>query len=933
MSSSKIPRPGPRAALRLAAAFAVPCAVAALPAQTVQQTVIPVHATAATNPPALTFTWPADPTATGYTVVRRNAGAAAWGPATTIPGGGAATTWTDPGVATGARYEYWFRKTGNPAGHGFLTAGVEAAPIEDRGRIVLLVDATQATALGSRLERLIDDLVGDGWSVLRHDVLPTEAVPAVKARITAAVAAHPAEVKAVFLLGRIPVPYSGNIAPDGHPDHRGAWAADVFYGEIDGVWTDTAVNTTTAQRPENRNVPGDGKFDQSSLPSDVDLAVGRVDLANMPAFQAAEVALLSQYLDKDHDWRHKVFTVAERAVIDDNFGYFSGEAFAASGWRNFAALVGAANVVAGDYFATLNAPGDGHLWSYGCGGGSYTSAGGIGTTTDFTTSHCRTVFTMLFGSYFGDWDSTDNFLRAPLCSGLTLANAWAGRPHWSFHAMGLGETIGHCARYSQNDTSAGGFGARSVHIALMGDPTLRQHVIAPPSGVAVVDQWPQVLVSWTPSADPVAGYHVYRAAAPRGPFTRLSANALAGTSFVDPMARSGPATYMVRALQLETTPGGSYWNLSQGAFATLSPQAASHTSYGAGCYAISDSFYQPFASPALASAALSGTSITLTPDRGGYTVGSGGGSYRAPGGAALVLPLGDDDQTAITPSQPVPHPGGAAATLHVHSNGIVGIAPLSLTAPASAMPEPARLLAEATTAWYCWHDFDPTEPGSGQVLVEEASGTLFVTWHGVESRPRGVANASTMQLQFEFATGVVRYVWPSLSTVGDAPWLIGFSPGGPSTDAGPVDLATMLPLSVGSANVEPLRLSAAPPPIVTPGAGVVVTYTIDHAPEWAPGQRAGFVILGLRPDPAGAPLASIGMPGCAQYLGSLDLFLFFAGSGSAQTVALPLPAGVPASAMVFAQAIALVPPHSLPNGQNPFGAVTSNGIRSLILDR
>ena len=42
-------------------------------------------------------------------------------------------------------------------------------------------------------------------------------------------------IKAVFLFGHIPVPYSGNINPDGHPDHLGAWPADVYYGDVDGI--------------------------------------------------------------------------------------------------------------------------------------------------------------------------------------------------------------------------------------------------------------------------------------------------------------------------------------------------------------------------------------------------------------------------------------------------------------------------------------------------------------------------------------------------------------------------------------------------------------------------------------------------------------------------------------------------------------------------
>jgi len=911
-----------------------------LTAQTPQQTVVPVNALALTSPPRLYFSWPNDVLALGYTVARRVAGTTTWGPTMAIPGGPAAMSWMDWTVVAGTRYEYWFVRTGSPPCRGLLTAGVEADAIEDRGKLVLLVDATQVAALGSRLDRLVVDLVGDGWSVLRHNVLPTATVTSTKALIAADVAANPGQVKAVFLLGRLPVPYSGNIAPDGHPDHQGAWAADVYYGELNGPWTDTSVNVTSASRAENRNTPGDGKFDQSTLPSDADLAVGRVDFANMPSFALSETALLQQYLDKDHDYRHKVFAVDQRAVIDDNFGYFGGEAFAASGWRNFSALVGEANVVAGDYFTTQNTTtGGGYAWSYGCGSGSYTSAGGIGSTANFATSTNRNLFTVLFGSYFGDWDSTDNFLRAPLCSGWTLTSAWAGRPHWSFHPMGLGETIGAGAKLSQNDTVAGGYGTRGVHIALMGDPTLRQHIVAPPGNVAVIDLWPQANVTWNGSADPVAGYHVYRAALPQGPFTRLTTGPVATTVFTDPAPLAGNSTYMVRALRLETTPTGSYWNLSQGAFATptLPQQAAAHTSLGAGCYTLSDSFYQYFATPTGASAALSGRSITLTPSGSGYTVTSGGGAYVVPSGAATTLLLGDDDQLAITPSSPFAYPGGSATTLHVHSNGIVGVAPLAMTPANSAAPAIAGMLNEATTAWYCWHDFDPTELGSGSIKVEEAGGTLLVTWDGVESHP-GTANPSTLQFQFELATGVVRYVWPAITTIGTgqstAPseqFLIGWSPGGPSTDAGAIDLLTALPLTVGSYNLEPLRLGASPAPVVTQSAGAVITYTIDNVPAWSPGNHAGFTIFSLVPD-AGTSLASMGMPGCSQYLGTFDLFVFFAGSSQSLTTTLALPAGVPVGTMLYAQAIALIAPNSLPNGQNPFGAVTSNGIASLVND-
>jgi hypothetical protein len=564
-----------------------------------------------TNLPAVWFSWPPDATATGYTVARRIAGTAAWGPTVTIPGGGATTTWLDSTVLYGLRYEYLFTKNGAPSAKNVLTVGVQAPLQDQRGIVVLIVDATKVSALGARLERLVQDLVGDGWRVLRHDVAPTASPAGVKALIAADVQAHPGQVDAVFLLGRVPVPYSGSLAPDGHTDHQGAWPADVYYGELHGPWTDTSVNTTSATRPQNRNVPGDGKFDQTQLPSDVDLAVGRVDFSDLPAFAASEIALLQAYLDKNHDYRHEAFTVDQRAVVDDNFNWFSGEAFAASGWRAFASLVGPANVFAGDYFTTLDVPsGNGCAWSYGCGSGTWNGAAGIGATANFAASAPRCVFTMLFGSYFGDWDSTDNFLRAPLASpGWTLASVWAGRPHWSFHAMGLGATIGAATRTSQNDTVMGGYGQRFVHMALMGDPTLRQHVIAPPAAVVVVDQWPQAQLSWAPSPELVSGYHVYRASAPLGPFTRLTASPVAATTFVDPQALPGPSTYLVRAIRHEAVPTGTYWNASQGVFASvaLPQQAAVHTSYGAGCAGLALA-----ASPPPVSTATAGTTLTYT---------------------------------------------------------------------------------------------------------------------------------------------------------------------------------------------------------------------------------------------------------------------------------------------------------------------------------
>jgi hypothetical protein len=76
-----------------------------------------------------------------------------------------------------------------------------------------------------------------------------------------------------------------------------------------------------------------------------------------------------------------------------------------------------------------------------------------------------------------------------------------------------------------------------------------------------------LVLKWTAAKDDVAGYYVYRAAGPAGPFTSITDSLVTGTSFKDPSSTGG--TYMVRAVALQTNPSGSYFNPSQGVFASI----------------------------------------------------------------------------------------------------------------------------------------------------------------------------------------------------------------------------------------------------------------------------------------------------------------------------------------------------------------------------
>jgi len=530
------------------------------------------------NPPEITLSWPAE-TASSYLVYKKLKSDVNFGSSFAILPS-SATSYTDTAVVVGESYEYYVRRNSSPPGLGYINSGIKADADDNniavKGKLILLVDSSQALSLKAEIDRLIDDLEGEGWTVLRTDVSPNETVLNVKQIIIDEYNSDPANMKSLFLLGHIPVPYSGNLAPDGHSNHVGAWPSDAFYGDIDGIWTDNVVNNSVASDPRNKNIPGDGKFDYSILPSKVELQVGRVDLSDMPAFSNSETELLRQYLEKNHAYRVKKIQTEYRGLIDDNFGGFSGEAFAASAWKAFPTFFGpdsitfANNSTTADYRTNLNK--QSYLWSYGCGGGSYTSAGGIGNTAQLAGDSLQTVFTLLFGSYFGDWDKTNNFLRAPLAQGLTLTNAWSGRPHWYFHHMAMGETIGYSQWLMVNNknTYFQHYGKRFVHIALMGDPTLRMYTIAPPSNLQLSEVGNRVNLTWDVSPENVLGYHVFRKDSLKGIYHRINQDIINGTAYTDSFFDSnGNFYYSVRAEKLEVSKSGSFYNLSGGAIGKI----------------------------------------------------------------------------------------------------------------------------------------------------------------------------------------------------------------------------------------------------------------------------------------------------------------------------------------------------------------------------
>jgi hypothetical protein len=355
-------------------------------------------------------------------------------------------------------------------------------------------------------------------------------------------------------------------------------------------------------------------------------------------------------------------------------------------------------------------------------------------------------------------------------------------------------------------------------------------------------------------------------------------------------------------------------------------KAASNTIVGAGCGGAYHSFYANHANATVASAALSGNVLRLQRVANGYLgtwqIGAASASYVTPTPAAAVLAVGDDGFVPYNPVAPLPTPYGPQSTLAISANGILGFGPtVDTPGTLSYTPTPAGMLQSACGGIYAWHDYNPAEIGSGQVVAQQLGQTLFVTWRDVESYPVGVPNRSTLQFQCNLASGDIAIVFLSIDADASSVWgsshLIGVSAPGASLDPGSVDFATA-PLFTTSPEQTPLTLS----PLTTPVLGTSWMLQDDFLPA---NTSFGVHVLGFT-DPGIGDLAVIGMPGCG-LRASLDViapYLPMQGMSVPWGLAIPLNSSLAGLSLYATTAVAQTP------ATNSFGFVTGNGVRGIL---
>ncbi len=505
--------------------------------------------------------------------------------------------WIDTDVEEGDVLEYQVKRSiGDQIAIGYTLGAANYDQSNYKGEMILLVAADMATNLPQEIFQLKQNLTGDGWFVNELIVSPGDeffndgaVVVEVKSKINEIYTNAPEndKPKVLFILGQVPLPRSGQglQAPDGHIEASGARGSDTYYADLDGIFTDTATYSIPEQSNEiTRNFPGDYRFDQDKIPSDLELAFGRVSFKR--AFSNNfndEVSKTRLYLEKLHNHRH----VVDSEKIPNQVAFYeSGYSNSTdASYRCLPAMVGADNIVASgvqteaghNQWVNTNGP---FLW--------YMQNRFVPQPDEWDQLG---MDALVFSSDQSNWGYGDiptpgnttgwatNMIRKTLgYSGKTLITLWTTSGINVFHQVGCGEPLGLvCKEVMDHDLDNQRLEKveapwddtnwwNRTHFNFFGDPTLRLFQCRPPSNLTANTDSGAFQLVWDPSTDDqLLGYHVYKSSDQFGKFTKLTDQILIDNNFVDEEYNVGD-WYMVRAVSRITSGSGAFIHPSQGVF-------------------------------------------------------------------------------------------------------------------------------------------------------------------------------------------------------------------------------------------------------------------------------------------------------------------------------------------------------------------------------
>jgi len=507
------------------------------------------------------------------------------------------TSWLDANVQMGEVWEYQVRRTNNNGDAiGYVAASLFYDQSDYRGQMILVISDDLVAALPDEIRRLRKDLTGDGWFV-NELIIPKggesfdygDQVVSVKNEIVEVYNNADADdkPKVLFTLGNVPLPRSGQglQPPDGHIEASGARGSDVFYADIDGIFTDTATYDVPAQNAEIlKNYPGDYKWDQDVIPSELEMAFGRVNFhRSVDGNVANEIQFMKQYLDRLHDFRY--ITSGSKLGTKSGF-YANGYSNSTdASYRSLPALSGGNNITNSGIsqesghceWVHNNGP---FLW--------YMQNQFVPQLTEWENFGMKSLVFSSDQSYWGYGDLPNNGSSSGWASAVIrrilsydnsecLIALWTTSAINVFHQAGVGEPLGYACKQImdhneenqnlekvQQDWDTPEWWNRT-HFNFFGDPTLRLYQSFPASDLILVDD-NILMLQWTASSDQnLLGYHVYKSDQEFGIYQKLTNSPIVNTNFSDPNFIDGE-WYMVRAIAEQTTGTGIFINPSHGIF-------------------------------------------------------------------------------------------------------------------------------------------------------------------------------------------------------------------------------------------------------------------------------------------------------------------------------------------------------------------------------
>ncbi len=525
-------------------------------------------------------------------VYRRSLGTFSWSNVASnlAPGTG---HWIDGNVANGDIWEYqirrqntWLYQAQNYDAIGYTIGAMLPDNSVYKGQMILLVADDIPANLTVKYERLKKEIVADGWLV--NELIVAKAtnwdsgneVVGIKGFISSIYNNAPAndKPKALFILGHVPMPRSGSTfatAPDAHDQNKGARGCDAYYADIDGIYTDTATfNPGGLATPLAINLPGDFKWDQDFFPSDIEMAFGRVDFANLTDISTPELTLIENYLDRLSNYKNVAvgFDMGEKSAF--NNGYDN------SNDGSFRSLV---NISKPDQVFE-NISGSNHnQWVQNNGPFKiYMQNVIVPNVSDWQNFGMDATVYSSDQSYWGFGDVPQpggDYSRIRSLLGVDskcLVTLWTTTGINIFHQACTGEALGIAMKEIMNHNSTNQYLEKApqdfdteewwnrTHFAFHGDPTLNLYQVAPVSNLSIVNSNGDALLQWSNSPDPnILGYHVYESSSELGKFERITNSPLTGNSLILSNYLNSK-WYIVKAVKVFTSGCGQFIQASLG---------------------------------------------------------------------------------------------------------------------------------------------------------------------------------------------------------------------------------------------------------------------------------------------------------------------------------------------------------------------------------